>query len=178
MNQNEIKEMLRMMGEDREVWKVVEGHPRYEVSTWGRVRNKKRGNILKPRKTGNYFYIHFELNGKNYSLHRLIASVFIPNPENLPYVDHIDRNPANNRVSNLRWCSQTQNIWNTRIRADNTSGKTGVRRNQKSWQASWYINGVSYSKTFPTFEEASAFRDKMVQEHYDPDFYHESKTGN
>ena len=44
-----------------------------------------------------------------YSVHRLVAETFIPNPDNLPEVDHRDNNPANNCVTNLRWCTRKQN---------------------------------------------------------------------
>ena len=43
-------------------------------------------------------------------IHRLVAQAFIPNPDNKPYIDHIDGNPANNNVDNLRWCTQKENL--------------------------------------------------------------------
>lgn len=50
---------------------------------------------------------------KNYSIHRLVAETFIKNPNNYPTVDHIDRNPSNNDVSNLRWASYSMQMRNT-----------------------------------------------------------------
>ena len=52
-------------------------------------------------------------NGKNYSVHRMVAETFIENPNNYPTVDHIDRNPLNNDVSNLRWASYSMQLRNT-----------------------------------------------------------------
>ena len=52
-------------------------------------------------------------NGKNYSVHRMVAETFIENPNNYPTVDHIDRNPLNNDVSNLRWASYSMQMRNT-----------------------------------------------------------------
>lgn len=51
--------------------------------------------------------------GKNYSVHRLVAETFLENPNNYPTVDHIDRNPSNNDVSNLRWASYSMQLRNT-----------------------------------------------------------------
>lgn len=47
---------------------------------------------------------------KNYQIHRLVATTFIPNPKNLLIVNHIDGNPKNNRVENLEWCTQSENV--------------------------------------------------------------------
>lgn len=60
---------------------------------------------------GKYRIVHH--NGKNYSVHRMVAETFIENPNNYPTVDHIDRNPSNNDVSNLRWASYSMQLRNT-----------------------------------------------------------------
>lgn len=92
------------------MWKQIEGKPNYEVSDDGQVRNKKTGRILKPstRKDG---YCQVMLGRKTVPLyiHRLVAIAFIPNPENLPQVDHIDGVKSNNMVSNLRWSNASLN---------------------------------------------------------------------
>lgn len=58
-----------------------------------------------------YHKIHYHK--KPYYVHRLVAETFIPNPENKPCVDHIDRNPANNHVDNLRWVTYSENNYNS-----------------------------------------------------------------
>ena len=75
------------------------------------IKNKKSGKIIKEY-VENKCYVRCNLNGKNYLKHRLIANQFIPNPNNLPQIDHIDHNRRNNNVSNLRWVSNKQNCNN------------------------------------------------------------------
>lgn len=58
-------------------------------------------------------YFKTKTNGKNRFVHRLIAEAFIPNPDNLPEVDHLNRNRADNRVENLRWVTHKENSRNT-----------------------------------------------------------------
>ena len=59
-----------------------------------------------------YLCVHFTMNGKTVDLrvHRIVATCFIPNPNNLPEVNHIDCNRTNNVASNLEWCTRQQNI--------------------------------------------------------------------
>lgn len=101
-----------------EQWKAVEGYEGfYEVSTKdGKVRNVKTGRILKQYDNGSgYFLVGLYQNGKkkDISVHRLVATAFIPNPDNLPEVDHINRNRHDNSVENLRWVDRQTNVDNT-----------------------------------------------------------------
>lgn len=98
----------------------------YIVSNTGIVKNKK-GLILRPylRKSG-YYYYKLYINGRNIGVgrYRLVAEVFIPNPENLTMVNHIDETHYNDRVDNLQWCTPRYNSnYGTLI-----SRKTGVKR--------------------------------------------------
>ena len=99
-----------------EQWKPINGTDgRYEVSDLGRVRtNSQRPGLLTLtiQKSG-YRYAMIEMhNGKpkNCRVHRLVAQHFIPNPNNLPEVNHIDGDKANNQVSNLEWCTRSHNV--------------------------------------------------------------------
>lgn len=85
----------------------------YEVSSLGNIRSKRTGKILKlsvntkgrTKITLNYFGTK-----RTFEVHRLVAKVFIPNPDNLPCINHKDENPLNNRVENLEWCTQSYNL--------------------------------------------------------------------
>lgn len=107
-----------------EEWRTIPEWDLYEVSNFGRLKGKDRiiknnggsylrkSRLLKPvvGKLG-YKMFCFNQNGKKKKIyiHRLVAKMFIPNPENKPCVNHIDNNPANNRVDNLEWCTMQEN---------------------------------------------------------------------
>lgn len=112
------KAFIKSISIKGEEWKDVVGFEgSYLISSFGRVISLKRKSpfLLKPKTSkegyrdvvlylhGNKTYVH---------VHRLVAIAFIANPENKPQVDHIDRNRANNHISNLRWCTCSENMRN------------------------------------------------------------------
>ena len=105
-----------------EEWRDIKGYEgKYQVSNLGRVKslnyrgNTNKEHILKPRELrGGYRQIKLYKNGSReyYLIHRLVAETFIPNPNNLPCVNHkIDNfeHRSDNRVENLEWCNHKYN---------------------------------------------------------------------
>lgn len=96
-----------------EEWKTIEGYEDYWISNLGNVKSFKNGKeqILKPFKNNGYLAIDLRKNKnrKCFKIHRLVASAFIPNPNNLQQVNHKDENTYNNCVNNLEWCTHTYN---------------------------------------------------------------------
>ena len=110
------KTNVRLRGEKGEIympeiWKEIESYNGfYKISNKGKVINKY-GKLIKPIIQKGYVYVHLCKNYKDQAwlLHRLVAIHFIPNPDNLPEVNHKDENKLNNEASNLEWCTAKYN---------------------------------------------------------------------
>ena len=96
----------------KEIYKTIKGYD-YEISNTGQVRNVKTGRILKNNINNSGYYLvtlYKDRIPKTFCIHRLVALAFIPNPNNLPEVNHKDENKLNNRIDNLEWCTSKYNI--------------------------------------------------------------------
>lgn len=142
---------------------IVE-YPNYLIYEDGKVYSKKTKRYLKSGiiKTGYKCVVLCNKDGKRktYQIHRLLAEHYIPNPENKPCVDHINRDRKDNRIINLRWVTYSENSQNTGIRKDNTSGIKNICYCKISnlYQYKKVIRDVKVQKYFKTLEEAIEYK--------------------
>lgn len=91
------------------IWTKLDEYPGYEINRLGEIRRKSTGNILRPF-DDQRGYLRVTLNGKNVKVHILVAQTFLPNPDNLPVVNHKKGNKHDNRASQLEWVSYSENV--------------------------------------------------------------------
>ena len=133
------------------MWKTVHANPKYEVSDKGEVRLAETKQVLKQR-TNRYGYskVTFNENGiakSTPTVHRLVAEAFIPNPNNLPCINHKNEDKTDNSVENLEWCTVA---YNNRYGNHITACAAGRKR-----AVSAFLNG-ELIKTYPSARDASA----------------------
>ena len=147
-----------------EEWKDIKGYEgRYQISSFGRVKSLNyrctgREKILDFKSTNSRGYVIAKLckegKVKSYTVHKLVAEAFIPNPNNYKEINHRDENKINNHVSNLEWCTRKYNCnYGTRNKRVSKShkGKTKGSKNGRARK----ILCVTTGKPFNCIKDAA-----------------------
>lgn len=129
----------------------IVGHEDYEITPEGRVisfkSKKKIKELVRFKKPDGYLYVSLMKHGKvtQARVHNLVAKHFIPNPNNLPFVNHKDLNKENNHIDNLEWCTGRENVTHYRINKINKQEPVGVSKSDSKFRASI---AISYKKAY------------------------------
>ena len=143
---------------EKEQWKTIDGYENYMVSDWGRIMSLNyngtgKARIMKPYNAKAYLVVDL-VNGngrKPKYVHILVAQAFIPNPNNLPEVNHIDEDGHNNHVGNLEWCTELyNNRYGTRIER---AAKSRINHPKRSKPVIQYSLDGELVKEYPSASE-------------------------
>jgi len=155
----------------QEIYIPIQGFPKYAISNHGNVKNLKTGKMMKQTMAKAIGYYVLTLRNSDGAtlkyVHRLIALHFIPNPEALPQVDHINRDRSDNRIDNLRWVTAQQNDFNRTKRKETSSSYKGVSWHKKNNKWSSYIRIDGKLMSLGQFDEeteaARAYNEKATE---------------
>lgn len=140
---------------------------RYKINRKGEVWSIRQNRMMIPRTSDDGYLKTSLIKENDYGLtrhtcfiHRLIAIQYIPNPDNLPEIDHIDRQRQNNELSNLKWCSRIENANNKTTNIANLTENEQEERKEalRKYKAEWAMNkrreeGMPERRKFETDEE-------------------------
>lgn len=137
-----------------EEWRDIKNYEgRYQVSNFGRIKSLKGSEkILKLdcRRGYPYVVLRKNHNSRGIAVHRLVAKMFIPNPENKAQVNHIDGNKTNNKVENLEWCSPKENVIHSNRVLERGRGKKIKQYDRQGNLLRVWLNAYQASETTGT----------------------------
>lgn len=161
---------------NNEIWKDIEGYEGlYQVSNYGQVRSlhhekpiilKQHTNIKGYKKVG----LSKDGKSKTVSVHRLVAKAFLPNPTDLPMVNHKDENPSNNIVDNLEWCDGSYNVTYATAPIRRKMTRNENRNPLKSWIGKFDLMTGEIVDVFPSIEDAA--KEQAKSEDDIPELFH------
>lgn len=155
-----------------ECWRTIEGFPSYEVSSLGRVKSLPRTYVPTERilvQTNRDSYNEVKLGrGTLRRVHRLVAEAFLPRQEGRDTVDHINRDPTDNRAENLRWVTTSENLMNKGAQKNSKSGHKNI-----SWDGERHLWRLQIqSKTigrYADLDDALLNREEILSQLKDKD---------
>ena len=148
----------------------VDGWPYvfHQNRTFLRIWDGRTKEIKPHKNTDGYMQVHLCKNGKTktFLVHRLLATAFIPNPENKPCIDHLNGIRDDNRLENLRWVTHKENMDGFRSNPAQVITKGGIHKKENAWQWQYYMSGKKKSKTMKNKTDLEKFREKKLAEYY------------
>jgi len=166
---------VQIESKDEEVWKPVKDHPAWQISSLGQFKNQF-GVITTPYDYLDMPYVQVTVANITRDVHRLVGEVFVPNPSNLPEIDHINHITKDNRAINLRWCTRGQNAAHQKKKTDKiySSKWKGVcfDSSTNKWMASYNNTdkNIHYRQRFEYEILAALAYDNKVKEVGDLEF--------
>lgn len=149
-----------------EIWKPIQGFEGlYEVSNKGRIRTLRTNKIVTPKNVKGYSAVRLYKNGKDCQryIHRIVASEFIENPNNLPEVNHKDENPKNNCVENLEWCSRKYNANYGTVKQRSLAKRMPLIKRCKTVQKDSSGNIIAIYDSIKDAAEKTGFKHQNIQ---------------
>ena len=164
-----MKEVIPYLG-SKEGWRPIKDFENYFISSEGRIIKTATGKILKQHENHKgYLIVQLSNKGqkKNFRVHRLVAQTYIPNPDNLPEVDHINGDRQDNRVENLRWVTGSANTRNREVCRQSGSRYNGVIAHPKTGNfiaSIWHNRKTVYLGTFTEETKAALAFNQFCKE--------------
>jgi hypothetical protein len=137
-------------------WRTIPGFEDYEISNHGDIVRKSDGKYPSIYLSENRWRVR--LGNCKYCRYRLLALAFLPNPDNLPTVDHINIDSTDDSLENLRWASQSDQ--NRNRKPHSNTGHKHISKIRNSFRVN--IGDIGYQKRFPTLDAAIAARDAVL----------------
>jgi hypothetical protein len=148
--------------------KIIQDFPTYAITSDGLIRDLRTGNLHNGHSVYGYRAINLvnPIIKKTFLIHRLVALHFIENPNNYKEIDHINRKPEDNRVENLRWCDDYDQVANRGDFKNNKLNEKYICKEKESYRVQITRHKEHLiKKRFKTLEEAIKFRDEFIESH-------------